>query len=618
MRGLFRTALSHALASAADAGGDPAVARRELRVDPVLGWLARARLHKLLAAARREAPDATSAELCQRAFLILHARPLGPAADRAALTAAYAAAQWERPRGAALRRSYRVTALAALGALGLAVGAVVFALGRSGGDAGPAGAPERRYEQLPTGDVVAQLFGERLPRLVTALAALAERGARDEAASAEVREAAATLVDADAVAALGPEVVAAVGALAAALRAVVEQGTGAEPLADAVGALDAALGRARIPVYLDGDVLTYADGHRRPVVFAYRIEAERPWRSGERVVRALRLRRLDRLATRMLLMGMVRPGMREALVLLDQTEDELLRLLLPALAPGAPLAFSRRPEDDWPGRSSFELAAGEVERRELGAALGADGARAGTLLGERERILDGIETRLAAQGLRLVGGRTLELPDGWLDSLGASARPEERAALAALAPELARPELGRALAAATDALAGSIEMHEVEHRLDDGAELPIPLALGVRLGPAAVAGQGSETARRSSAELSAYLATLARDTATPGVNALLVARFLLVDAALGSVEMPAAAVILEGLGRELGLADAELPPGRPARERVAALVLALLGRPADEVRAAAARLWAASFGRPLPPLAPDGPLAAPAVGTARP
>ena len=587
------------------------MARRELRVDPLLVWLARARLRAVVAAARRQAPDASPVELCQRAYLALAGRPLPAADDRAGLTAAYASAQWGRPRG--LRRRYRLTALGV--ALALAAGASALAVWLV--SRGPS---ELGYRELAARDLLSDVFGERLPRAIAELGTLGPGDRSPEDDDRAVRQAVVRVVDAQAAELVGAEGMARLRQMLAVVRAVHERRAGAGELQAAVAALDAELVRASIPIHLDGEVLTDADGRRDPVVFVYRVEAERSWRSGERVVRAVRLRRLDHRSTRMLLMGLVRPGLPGALVLLDQAEDELMRLLLPALAPDAPLVLSARPEDDWPGRAAFERAAGARVRRELGAALGdaaPDAARAGELLGRRERIFDAIEKGLAQRGLRLTGPRRLDLADDWLDQLAGEARPEDLRSLRELAPELATPEVRRVFAAATDSFARSIEIHEVQHQLDDGAPLAMPEALQALVGPPP-AGEPMSFASRARAEMSAYLAALARDQATPGVNLVLVARFVLTAGSWGAAEMPAALTILEGLRSQLQLpGGALLVDKRVQREQASELVLALLARPPDELRAAATRLWAASFGRALPPLEEGSPLVVPSPPTSR-
>ncbi len=166
-----------------------------------------------------------------------------------------------------------------------------------------------------------------------------------------------------------------------------------------------------------------------------------------------------------------------------------------------------------------------------------------------------------------------------------------------------------------DALASSVERHEVQHRLDALASgpPPMPRELEALVGPLEDAGKEVPLAAAARAELSAYLAELARDPRTPRVGLTLIARFLFDRSMHGAAECYAALVIVQGLAARLGVpgGDALLTGRTVDRRAVATVWLALAALPPERLRAAARAQWEALFGAPLPELR----LVAPAVET---
>src|SRR5690606_25268197 len=143
-------------------------------------------------------------------------------------------------------------------------------------------------------------------------------------------------------------------------------------------------------------------------------------------------------------------------------------------------------------------------------------------------------------------------------------------------------------------LLASVERHEVQHRLDYGRPrpLPMPAQLAAFVGPLRASdGTPHHGAARSLAELSAYLAELARDRQTVRTGLSVLAQFLIMPAHWGTAECYAAIVLLEELTRELAIEGASLVQGGEIdRMRVTDLYLALTAMPPDTVRAAARRL----------------------------
>jgi hypothetical protein len=159
---------------------------------------------------------------------------------------------------------------------------------------------------------------------------------------------------------------------------------------------------------------------------------------------------------------------------------------------------------------------------------------------------------------------------------------------------------------ARERIVRSIERHEVQHRLDymRSEPLPMPPALERWTGPAEVDGREHRSAARARAEMSAYLAQLARDVSTTKADTTLALRFLLDQKMQGMAESYAALAMIEGLADELAIPiDAPLVEHASiVRERAAKLYLAILDKPPEAIRAAAKRVWEKSFRCELPPL----------------
>src|SRR5262249_19004541 len=153
------------------------------------------------------------------------------------------------------------------------------------------------------------------------------------------------------------------------------------------------------------------------------------------------------------------------------------------------------------------------------------------LLGRRRAILSRWEKLAAARGMTLVVPPRLRLPEGFGKSLEGFVPRDELADLAGIDAALDDRTRTDAFATIREAPAAAVELHEVQHRLDAllppaGKGLPMPRALEARVGPLVEAGKERRHAAAARAELSAYLAELARDPRTGRVGLALVARFL--------------------------------------------------------------------------------------------
>src|SRR5690606_22820659 len=151
--------------------------------------------------------------------------------------------------------------------------------------------------------------------------------------------------------------------LAAAARAVVTSEPGASSaLVRAPRRLRDTFAAADLPFYLATQRVE-VDGHPLVLVSSYRIERVVRYRGEGRVHRALRLRRLDRLAHRYTVLGFTGPSMGEALVLLDPV-DRQFDELAPALAGGTPDLLARTGAAS-PWRIRFDDRAGAIVRDDL-------------------------------------------------------------------------------------------------------------------------------------------------------------------------------------------------------------------------------------------------------------
>jgi hypothetical protein len=606
---MIDAAVLAALADAVDRGGDLDRALAEIgRVDPLLRGTVRRRLRAAHADALLAGPvngPGAEGHALRLAYLMV-ARAIPPRAARrdvAAVEAVFAEARAARAAGG--RALWWPSAIVGLSLLGAAagIGAAARASGppsaRAVADAGPsatAPAPEVRgaFAQggvpapQPGDAALARSLGTDLPAFLSALDRRSEaRRAGESAAEAEteMKEAEGRALGADVRGALGAQGAEALGALVGAARAASEgkavKGLGG--FGEAAAALDDALAARGLGYFVDGDVITQGEGGRPLVlVYSYRVARVSLFTAGATTVRALHLRRLDRLNWSPTLLGFTRPTLRAAAVLLDQLEEQVVTVIAPGLAVEASLALFD-PAAPPAERAVVEARAGAILREDYGALPGFDriaAAKLGKLLGKRRALFARWTEAAEARGLGFRVPTTLRLPEGFAHAAEALASRDDREELALVQAALDDQTRLDAFAALRGALASSVERHEVQHRLDAAAPLSMPAALEARVGAPGRDGAGGRT---------------------PRVSLTLLSRFLFDRRLHGTAESYAALTALEGLGAALGAAPRTLVKDHAVdRAAVGALWMELSAQAPDRLREAAAGLWSKLFGGPLP------------------
>jgi hypothetical protein len=354
--------------------------------------------------------------------------------------------------------------------------------------------------------------------------------------------------------------------------------------------------------YLDGDVVL-GGGRRHAILYAYRVEHVAFVTADTVRRRVLGLRRLDHLNFSRALLGMHSEELGDPLVLLDQIDEHVASHLLGLLG-----TYGSYPLGDprWRGsRRGIEVgaAAGAAVRTELLAALGADApiARAiGELAADRGELLDRWREYLELHHLTLRPVDTALLPEGYLPSLAAVLPADQRERMAALDAEMAQLGVPMIASRLHDLVAATVRRHEAQHAFDAdrGAPLAQPVSLQMLVGPVLDAdGVERPLARRAQGELSAYVSQIASDPVTPHLALWALARSAFDRTRWGRPESYVAAVVIDGLARELDVPSAGVVVhgGKIDRDRLGQLSVALAGVRGAELRAAAARLWAQLF-----------------------
>jgi hypothetical protein len=435
----------------------------------------------------------------------------------------------------------------------------------------------------PQGD---ELFGRRVMQFGLAL----DRASRDPGAARELPSLEAALTGVETAAMLGPDAAASMRELVQVAR----QSANAPPLDQAsVTSLDMAVARldnsllsSRLPYFVDATVMTdlrHGAGPRRIIVLSeFSIAESSLYASNDGAfVRTVRVRRLDRLNFKHNSLGFVNPHRAQAAVLLDVVDDQVTRHLAPALADDAmmPLVASE-------GTLSAPMAdlaarAGEDARAELGALPGVDREALrdlGATLGERRRLYEGWKTRLDA---------------------------EDREALQATEAHLASEALAKAYASVRDAVADSVERHEVQHRLDlkhASVAEPLPVPAPVSALIRGDSQRADELRDAVKSELSGYVAQIARDDRLPRTTLAMLLRFLVNPRTRSSTEAYVAMIATEELCKALAIQDVSplVHDGHLDEERLARAHRELTSVPPKELTGAAAAVWGHLFGRPLP------------------
>ncbi len=583
----LRADLAAALARGVEAQSSltPQVALRSL--DPLLALVAKRRLRRLLARVQRVTIEDDPAHRLRVASLLL-ADPKRELDfdDHGVVEAAYRAlGPLPGPR-----RSGPWFTLGTLVTLAALSTAIVF-IGRA----------LRPFD--PQATDAGRVLGENLASFVV-------RTDNGQSGSA-LDEARAALSGKVAQRALGDDTVTAIGELLGATTAVVQGGqteTG-RPSIDrfynAANSLAARLRKRQLPYFVDADVLI-RDGRSFPLLMSFYIERESEFQSGKLSVRAIDLWRLDTIRVRFGALGYTRPRTPAALVLLDQVESELVRTVLPALAPGEPaeLVDDETRERKLPWVGAVERAAGEAVRKHYSASSADPHVlEVGKLLARRRALVRAWRATVAD------GGHRFHVPERLIPEADYSSDLHLRVASSELyewddlhGELMSKPNYAAFLRLREPYVLG-IERHEVQHRLDfahDFRAIPQILCRIMGIQDALDAPLGSRQERVSS-EFSAYLAQAVEGPDSPDLLFVVLSSVLLNADLADGVYWYAALGLLESVATELGI-DAErvVGHGRLERERVATLLTQVIARSPADLRAAAARAYEKAFGEPVP------------------
>ena len=464
------------------------------------------------------------------------------------------------------------------------------------------------------------IFTSRILRFTIALDQAAKRGVTDGggADGVELTRAEEALRADDVREALGPRAATAledvVTAAKVAARAATEDEATVTAFEIATARLDNALIASGLPYFVDASVIVDAARAKRLVLlYEFSIASTSLHHSGNATVRAVRLRRLDRLNWSHTLLGFVNPHRIYAVVLLDQIDEQLVTNVLPALAKDAsmPLLASEASADAAPTPAPPEALAISVRaatnvRVEVDALLGSDRA-AGLELGEAVRarrvLFEKWNERLKARG-SLKSPSKLELDvDAFEAEVGTAIPRGELEELRRIQKRLERPDVLRAFAVLREAFVASVERHEVQHRLDQINPLETPKAIDALVPPGG--GRAADNVRdHVRNELSAYLAQIARDEALTKTTFTMLLRFLADPRVRGGVESYAALIATEELASELGISGVTplLHDRKLDDARIDVAHRGLTAVPAPKLQEAARRVWARLFGRALPDL----------------
>jgi hypothetical protein len=385
-------------------------------------------------------------------------------------------------------------------------------------------------------------------------------------------------------------------------RAVTELRTSARRVSDQLAALG-------LGYNVDADVVL-GGGKRHGIIYAYRVEHVAFVKAANKVQRVLGLRRLDHIGVSRTLLGMQSEELGDPMLLLDQIDEHVATNLLPLLAARGdyPLGDARWRRTGW----GMQLAAatGEAVRNELIAALGSDAEPArqvGELMADRGELFEQWREYLSLHDMMLRPVHTALLPKNYLPSLEPVMPAEERARMAALDERMAALGVPRIASRLHDLLAATVRRHEAQHAFDADRAVPLfqPTSLQMLVGPAEDPdGVERRLARRCRTELSAYVSQIASDPATPQLSLWALARSAFDESRWGRPESYVAIVVIPGLARELEIPSAGVivHDGEIDRERLAKLGVAIAAVSDEDLRNAAARLWAQLFAETYIPL----------------
>jgi hypothetical protein len=462
----------------------------------------------------------------------------------------------------------------------------------------------------PGGDQVRKLFEEKIPSYVIALDRLRGTGVQGAQAKRDTLEEIGKDVLSASSTALGPDAT-------SFLRAVIEQANtivtskdfdpGADSHLRTVDAFNASIAALGLGYFLDAEVLADpSSGAHRVLMSTFTVERVAHYESGDVRVRALRLHRLDRLNFARAVLGFTREQVSDGLVLMERVEDYLVNIILPSFPEGRAMVLVDPQSATAPWVHKVQRAAAEDARQE--AISLTRRSREVLLLGERllqrRRLFARWREKLGQRGLRIVTPTTYDLDISGYARIRPRVPTADWEELQGIAAGLEEEGPRRAYADLESAFLESVERHEVQHRLDyELDEETLPDRLEALTGPAEFRGAENQRATRARAELSAYLAELARGPKVVKTNLALLSRFLLDRRSWGTAESYSTLVLFETMVHELGIEEEPLLVDRRIdREAVSQAYLAIREKDAEQIAEAAARSWSDLFGATFPPL----------------
>jgi hypothetical protein len=371
-----------------------------------------------------------------------------------------------------------------------------------------------------------------------------------------------------------------------------------EMLASSLQQLNADLRRRREPFFVD----TMQDPGAGMLLISYYIDRETTVRAEGAPFRLVRVQRLDSWNRAPALVGYTRAELNTALVLLDMVERQLVDIVIPALAPGGAAelvdAASMELDPSWP--HGLEERAREIFRSDLRTSRFSDPAamlRLVAVLSRRQQLF-------RIFGAAALGDVALRPParlvtHANVDALEGKVPRSQIREWREIEEELDGAPMRRAFTELREPFARVVDRHEAQHQIDFRRGLiPVPLALRELLGVEETADlPPTSPAVRCRDELSAVLASIA---GAPEMSrtVLTIALEPVFNRMLWSTPHAfAAAVILDGLARELGEVSSEpmAAKGGFDRKPAAALYLAVVRHPEDQIVAAARALWERLF-----------------------
>jgi hypothetical protein len=370
--------------------------------------------------------------------------------------------------------------------------------------------------------------------------------------------------------------------------------------------LDASLSASGQPFFLDAELR--ASGDRvQPLLMSYYVQGEARVAGSNPSIRVVRLWRLDDLNISQGVIGFTRPGTDAAIVLLDQAEDALVRITLPAAAPNGrvELVDDETRERGAPWVNEVEESATKVTLayyKSLGEPRATEAMRIGTLLLRRRNLVRKWQGLLLGMGLQLNVPRRLFPEVDYAKELWLKISRDDLAQWRELQSEL-RDRLP-AFEELRESFVQSVEQHEVQHRLDYArGTLEIPDFLCQMTGCQDRRASGATFEGRARDEASAYLAEIARTPGSPTAELVVLSTFILDQQQLNAATAYgyAATSVYAAIARALGIdVAAVLGRGTIRRERVAQLAMLVWGKPDAELRAAARRAYLAEYEIELP------------------